>query len=96
MPKGLQTLFVSIFFPQVLANAAANLLARSTMTRKTILAIPATLLLGVGLFYFYGGHTVPAGQPALVTLTPQNLSGIEEAFNAAKSDVRLLVLLSPT
>ena len=66
------------------------------MTRKTILAIPAALLLGAGLFYFYGGYTAPAGQPALVALTPQNLSSIEEAFNAAKGDVRLLVLLSPT
>ena len=66
------------------------------MTRKTILAIPATLLLSAGLFYYYGGHTVPEGQPALVALTPQNLSTVGDAFNEAKGDVRLLVLLSPT
>jgi hypothetical protein len=66
------------------------------MTRKTILAFPAALLLGAGLFYFYGGHSVPAGQPPLVDLTPQNLSTIEDAFNGAKGDVRLVVLLSPT
>ena len=66
------------------------------MTRKTILSIPAALLLGAGLFYFYGGHTAPASQPALVTLTRQTLSTIEGAFNEAKGNVRLLILLSPT
>ena len=66
------------------------------MTRKTILAIPAALLLGAGLFYFYGGHTAPASQPALVNLTAQNLSTVESAFNEAKDDARVLVLLSPT
>lgn len=66
------------------------------MTRKALIAIPAALLLGGGLFYFYGGHTVPVSQPALVDLTPQNLSTIESAFNDAKGGVRVLVLLSPT
>jgi hypothetical protein len=65
------------------------------MTRKIFLAIPAALLLSAGL-YFYGGHTAPPTQPALVDLTPQTLSKIENAFNEAKGDVRLLVLLSPT
>jgi hypothetical protein len=65
------------------------------MNRKSFLAIPAALLLA-GLYYFYGGHTAPANQPALVNLTPQSLSTIESAFNEAKTDVRLLVLLSPT
>ena len=65
------------------------------MTRKLFFVIPAALLLGAGL-YFYGGHTVPPTQPPLVTLTPQNLPTIEGAFNEAKGDVRLLVLLSPT
>jgi hypothetical protein len=65
------------------------------MTNKNLLAIPAALLLGVGV-YFYGGHTAPSGQPALVDLTPQTLPAIESAFNEGKGDVRLLVLLSPT
>ncbi len=66
-----------------------------SMTRKAFLALPAALLLGVGL-YFYGGHTAPPTQPALVDLTPQTLSTIESAFNEAKGDVRVLLLLSPT
>jgi hypothetical protein len=65
------------------------------MTRKGFFAIPAALLVGAGL-YFYGGHTAPPTQPALVDLTPQTLSKIESAFNEAKDNVRLLVLLSPT
>lgn len=65
------------------------------MTRKAFLAIPAALLLGAGL-YFYGGHASPPTQPALVDLTPQTFSTIESAFNGAKGDVRVLVLLSPT
>jgi hypothetical protein len=65
------------------------------MIRKAFLATPIALLLGVGI-YFYGGHTAPPTQPALVDLTPQTLSKIESAFNNAKDDVRVLVLLSPT
>jgi hypothetical protein len=65
------------------------------MTRKALLAIPAALLVGAGL-YFYGGHTAPSTQPPLMDLTPQTLSTIKSAFNEAKGDVRLLVLLSPT
>ncbi len=67
------------------------------MTRKILLTIfAAAVLLGAGLAYFYGGHTVPAGQPELLDLTPQTLSAIETSFNEAKSDVRVLLLLSPT
>jgi hypothetical protein len=46
--------------------------------------------------YFYGGSQAPSGQPPLVRLTPENISQLEAAFNAAKGDVRVLVLLSPT
>jgi hypothetical protein len=66
------------------------------MSRKTAAIMPVALLLGAGLFYFYGGHTAPPGQPTLVALTPQNLSSIGDAFNEAKGEVRLLLLLSPT
>jgi hypothetical protein len=65
------------------------------MTSKTFLALPAALLLGSAI-YFYSGHTAPPTQPALVDLTSQTLSKIESAFNDAKGDVRVLVLLSPT
>ena len=66
------------------------------MKLKTILMILVALLIGGGLFYFYGGHAAPQGQPALVDLTQQNLSTIENAFDGSKSQPRLLLLLSPT
>jgi hypothetical protein len=43
-----------------------------------------------------GSKPAPAGQPPLVSLTPANLAGIRDAFNAAIDDIRVLVFLSPT
>jgi len=50
----------------------------------------------LALVYLYSGTQVPAGQPPLENLTAQNLPDIKNEFNAAKDDVRLLLLLSPT
>jgi hypothetical protein len=66
------------------------------MKPKTVLMIVAALLIAGGLFYFYGGHAAPPGQPALVDLTPQNLSTIENGFDDSRNETRLLLLLSPT
>jgi hypothetical protein len=63
--------------------------------KRTLIAIAALLAIGL-LFYFYDGHQAPVGQPPLARLTPETLSDIQNAFNAAKSEVRVLVLLSPT
>jgi hypothetical protein len=63
--------------------------------KRTLIAIAALLAIGVA-FYVYGGHQAPIGQPPLASLTPETLSDIKNAFNAAKSEVRVLVLLSPT
>jgi hypothetical protein len=64
-------------------------------SKYILLAILTLALVGV-LFYLYGGSQVPSGQPPLQSLTPQTLAGIENAFNAAKNEVRVLLLLSPT
>lgn len=66
------------------------------MRWKRILGTAAALILGAGLFYFYGGHQAPSTQAPLVDLAPENLSTLKNAFNEAKGDVRLLVLLSPS
>lgn len=66
------------------------------MRRKYILLALLTFALVGVLFYLYAGSQVPSGQPPLQSLTPQNLAGLERAFNAAKNDVRVLLLLSPT
>jgi hypothetical protein len=64
--------------------------------RNYIIGALVGLVVTFGLLYFYGGNTTPATQPTLVRLTPENISQLEAAFNAAKGDVRVLVLLSPT
>jgi hypothetical protein len=48
------------------------------------------------LAYLYGGSRVPSGQAPLQSLTTENLSGIQDSFNAADGNVRVLLLLSPT
>jgi hypothetical protein len=42
------------------------------------------------------GTPAPAGQPSLISLNPENVSGLRDAFNRAKDDIRVLILLSPT
>lgn len=66
------------------------------MKRKFILAVILILVLAGTAIYFYGGGRVPAGQPPLQSLTAANVSLIRNAFNAAKDDTRVLLLLSPT
>jgi hypothetical protein len=63
--------------------------------RVSILAAVALGLLALG-WHFYGGATVPAGQPALVSLTTGNFDELRTAFNAASDEVRIVLLLSPT
>jgi hypothetical protein len=66
------------------------------MRRKYIpRAVVTFALVGVPL-YFYGHGQVPSRQAPLESLTPQNVAGLANAFNAAKNDVRVLLLLSPT
>jgi hypothetical protein len=66
------------------------------MKIKYILAALMTVFLVAALFYFYGGSQAPPGQPPLESLTAQNVSDVENQFNAAKDNVRVLLLLSPT
>lgn len=48
------------------------------------------------VWHFYGGTRVPAGQPALVSLTSTNFEELRAAFNVASGEVRIVLLLSPT
>jgi len=67
------------------------------MSRKRYLFFVVVAFIVVGaMIFFYAGSRVPSGQPALARLTPDNLSQVQASFNAAKNDVRILVLLSPT
>ena len=67
-----------------------------SMKRKYIISGVLAMLLLAALVYFYGGSEVPAGQPPLLSLTAQNVAQVKDAFNAAKDDARVLLLLSPT
>ena len=67
-----------------------------SMKRKYIIGMVVALLLLGALIYVYGGSQAPPGQPPLRSLTAQNVGEIKSEFNAAKNEVRVLVLLSPT
>jgi outer membrane lipopolysaccharide assembly protein LptE/RlpB len=67
---------------------------------KNRLSIAALVLVIVALaaltWHFYGGQRVPAGQPSLVSLTPENFDQLRRSFNMATGEVRVVLLLSPT
>ena len=57
-------------------------------------ALLAVLVLA--LLYFYGGSQAPSGQHPLDSLRAGNVAEVKNQFNAAKNEVRVLLLLSPT
>jgi hypothetical protein len=66
------------------------------MKRKLTFGAVAAVILLAAFFYFYSGGEAPPGQPPLERLTASNVANIKNEFNAAKDDVRVLLLLSPT
>ena len=55
----------------------------------------AIAILAVG-FYLWGSGSTPPGQPPLVSLNEANVSQFRQSFNAAPSNTRIVLLLSPT
>jgi hypothetical protein len=66
------------------------------MNGKYILGALCAVVLRAVFVYFSGGGQAPSGQPPLQSLTAQNVAEVKNGFNAAKDDVRVLLLLSPT
>ena len=66
------------------------------MKRKYIVAVVLVAALTSAAFYLYGGSHTPAGQPPLRNLSAPSAGDLRDAFNAARNDVRVLLLLSPT
>jgi hypothetical protein len=66
------------------------------MKRRTIVGGVAAILLLLVAAYFWGPSSVPAGQPQLLMLTPENFHEFESAFDGDPSASRLVLLLSPT
>jgi hypothetical protein len=66
------------------------------MKRKYIPGALVAVIFLAALVYFYGGSQAPSGQRPLDSLTARNLAEVKNQFNAAKDEVRVLLLLSPT
>ena len=62
--------------------------------RHIVGAVLAALLIAAVL-YLYGRRQTPSAQAPLQNVTTQNVTEIKNDFNAAKRDVRVLLLLSP-
>ena len=63
--------------------------------RRTGWLIFAITLLAIG-FYLWGSSSTPPGQPPLVFLNQSNVAQFQQSFNAAISETRVVLLLSPT
>jgi hypothetical protein len=66
------------------------------MTRKRIVLVVVVLVAFAALYYFYGGHSTPEGQPPLVSFSSGDLMPLKAAFNDSASSIRVVVMLSPT
>ena len=59
-------------------------------------AIVALGLLGAAAQYGFFSHQAPKGQPPMAEMNSGRLDAFKTEFNAASSQFRLIVLLSPT
>ena len=66
------------------------------MTRKRILLVVVLLVAFGAVYYFYGGHSTPKGQPPLVSFSAGDLTPLKTEFNASASTIRVVLMLSPT
>ena len=66
------------------------------MTRKSTLWLIVVIPLLAVAFYLWGSSHTPPGQPPLMSLNNANFIDFQQTFNAAASDMRIVLLLSPT
>jgi len=66
------------------------------MNRKRVVLVSVFVLVFGAAYYFYGGHSVPKGQPPLVSFSSGDLTPLKTAFNDSISSIRVVVMLSPT
>ena len=67
--------------------------------KKRILLLCGLALLATGGvlgWQLWGPAATPAGQPALLFVTPGNFAQVQETFNGGAAEVRVVALLSPT
>ena len=66
------------------------------MTRRRALWLVFAIAILAAGFYLWGSSSTPPGQPPLVSLNESNVSVFQQHFNAAVSNTRIVLLLSPT
>lgn len=66
------------------------------MKRKQALWLVVALVIVAVGFYLWGSSSTPPGQPPLISLSDDDTSKFQQSFNAAISDTRIVLLLSPT
>lgn len=67
------------------------------MKKGVTLAGLILALVGLGAgWYYWGPVAMPAGQPALVEITPQSIEQLRAEFNEHADKPRIVALLSPT
>ena len=64
--------------------------------RRALFSAAAAVGLLLAIVYLWGPSGVPPGQPPLHTLSSENLSDFQKAFDAETDVVRVVLLLSPT
>lgn len=63
---------------------------------RVILLVAAAIVVLLAAAYLWGPGVAPRGQEALVSLSDQNFSEFEKAFDEDADVSRLVLLLSPT
>lgn len=66
------------------------------MKKKLIALGVVVVAVLLGAMYVWGPGTAPAGQQPLVTLSSENISQFEAAFDSDADMPHLVLLLSPT
>jgi hypothetical protein len=66
------------------------------MKRRTIILTVIVILVLLGAVYLWGPSSAPPGQEPVVSLSAENFSQFENAFDAGSDAPRLVLLLSPT
>lgn len=66
------------------------------MKKNLAISVAICALLALAVFYFWGPSVVPAGQESLLTLSSDNFTPFEKAFDAWPEQSRLILLVSPT
>jgi hypothetical protein len=66
------------------------------MRRILIVLLSMALLLVGAVFYFTGSGQPPTSQPPLVEITSSTLTALQSEFNHGSSELRIILLLSPT